>query len=257
MHGLILTLWCAGIAARAFAAFRLWRSNLIHRLPTLWGLLVVLTAQSAIALCLLAKPVMYAEFYAGTAWCVMLMEAIAPVGVFWAVVERYPRFRAPGTFLLTLLALAGSAACWAAGYGSVPAGWGGQWHLAVVVQRVVAGIMFAVLLGTRIFLPRITAIPIRRSAQRAADILTLHMGMALGIAIFTVTTGLRYKGLVNLATVANGLTFGLLCAVALTRESDVCPEVWRRKIDIAEIDSRLARIWEDFRDYTRMLDRQR
>jgi hypothetical protein len=256
MHGLILTLWCAGIAARAFAAFRLWRSDLIHRFPTLWGLLVVSTAQSAIALCLLAKPVMYAEFYSSTAWCVMLMEAIAPVGVFWAVVERYPRFRTPGTFLLTLLAIAGSAACWAAGYGSVPAGWDGQWHLAVVVQRAVSGIMFAVLLGTRLFLPRITAIPIRRSAQRAADILTLHMGMALGIAIFTVTTGLKYKGLVNLATVANGLTFGLLCAVALTRESDVCPEVWRRKIDMAEMDSRLARTWADFRDYTRMLDRQ-
>ena len=83
------------------------------------------------------------------------------------------------------------------------------------------------------------------------------MGVALGIAIFTVTTGLKYKGLVNLATVANGLTFGLLCAVALTRESDVCPEVWPRKIDAAEIDSRLARTWENFRDYTRMLDRQR
>jgi hypothetical protein len=257
MHGLILTLWCAGIAARAFAAFRLWRSNLIHRLPTLWGLLVVLTAQSAIALCLLATPSMYARFYSRTAWCVMLMEAIAPVGVFWAVVERYPRFRAPGTFLLTLLAIAGSAACWAAGYGSVPVGWGGQWHLAVFVQRVVAGIMFAVLLGTRVFLPRLTAIPIRPSAQRAADILTLHMGAALGIVIFGVATGLKYGGLINLATVANGLTLGLLCAVALTRESDVCPEVWPRKIDIAEIDSRLARTWADFRDYTRMLDRQR
>jgi hypothetical protein len=257
MDGLILTLWCAGIAARAFAAFRLWRSNLILRLPTLWGLLVVLTAQSAVALCLLAKPVMYAEVYARTAWCVMLMEAIAPVGVFWAVVERYPRFRAPGTFLLTLLAIAGSAACWAAGYGSVPAGWNGQWHLAVFVQRAVAGIMFAVLLGTRVFLPRITAIPIRPSAQRAADILTLHMGAALGTSIFAVATGLKYAGLINLATVANGLTFGLLCAVALTRESDVCPEVWRRKIDAAEIDSRLARTWENFRDYTRMLDRQR
>jgi hypothetical protein len=257
MHGLILTLWCAGIAARAFAVVRLWRSNLIHRLPTLWALLAVLTAQSAIALCLLADPVMYARFYALTAWCVMLMEAIAPVGVFWAVVESYPRFRAPGTFLLTLLAIAGSAACWAAGYGSVPAGWNGNWHIAVVGQRVVTGIMFAVLLGTRIFLPRITAIPIRPSAQRAADILTLHMGMALGIAVFTVATGLRYTGLVNLATVTNGLTFGLLCALALTRESDVCPEVWRNKIDVAEIDSRLARIWEDFRGYTRMLDRQR
>jgi len=117
--------------------------------------------------------------------------------------------------------------------------------------------MFVVLLGTRIFLPRITAIPIRRSAQRAADILTLHMGMALGIAIITVATGLQYTGLVNLATVANGLTFGLLCAFALTPESDVCPEVWQRKINMAEIDSRLARTWEDFRDYTRMLDRQR
>jgi hypothetical protein len=256
MHGLILTLWCAGIAARAFAAFRLWRSNLIYRLPTLWGLLVVLTAQSTIALCLLADPVVYARFYALTAWCVMLMETIAPIGVFWAVVERYPRFRGPGTFLLTLLAIAGSVVCWAAGYGSVPSGWGGNWHIAVVVQRVVAGIMFAVLLGTRIFLPRITAIPIRRSAQRAADILTLHMGMALGIAIFTVATGLKYTGLVNLATVANGLTFGILCAVALTGESDMCPEVWPQKIDVAEIDSRLARTWENLRDYTRMLDRQ-
>jgi hypothetical protein len=49
----------------------------------------------------------------------------------------------------------------------------------------------------------------------------------------------------------------VLCAVALTRESDVCPEVWPHKTDIAEIDSRLARVWEDFRAYTRMLDRQR
>jgi hypothetical protein len=49
--------------------------------------------------------------------------------------------------------------------------------------------------------------------------------MALGIAILTVATGLKYMGLVNLATVANGLTFGLLCAFALTQESDVCPEV--------------------------------
>jgi hypothetical protein len=257
MQWLILGLWCAGAFARAFAALRLWHNGLLYRLPTLWALLMVLAGQSVIGLCLTGEPVLYSRFYAVTAWCIMLMEGIAPVGVFWALVEHYPRFRGPGTFLLTLLAAAGATACWAAGYGSVPAGWVGQWHIAVVAQRAVASIMLVVLLGTRIFLPRIKAIPIRPSVQRAADILTLHMGIALGIAAFTVATGLRYPGVTNLATVVNGLVFGILCAACLTRESDICPEAPPlRNIDRVALDSRFAQAWQELQDYSRMLDRQ-
>jgi hypothetical protein len=254
MAGLIICLWAGGIAAKAFAAFRLWRIGLAGRFPMLVALLVVLAAQSGIALSISHDKAHYAQVWVLIAWVSVLVEGFAVTGVFWVVAEFYPRFRIPGTILLGGLAVIGTAICWAAGYIAEPPGWYTSWRLAILGQRVISAVMLFVLVGTRLLLPRVQGIPIRLSARRASDILTFHVGLTLLGTMIGVSTQLRYPALVSMLIVTNGMALGLLCAWGLTTESDVCPQSLRRKVNLVELHARLERNLDGFRDYVRMLD---
>jgi hypothetical protein len=257
MAGLIICLWAAGIAAKAFAAFRLWRIGLAERFPTLFALLIVLAVQSGVALGISGDKAHYAQAYALIAWVSVLMEGFAVTGVFWVVAEFYPRFRIPGTILLAGLAIIGTAICWVAGYIAEPPGWYSSWRIAILGQRAISAVMLFVLVGTRLLLPRVQGIPIRPSARRAADILTLHVGLTLLGAIISVATLLSDPGLISIIAVTNGLALGLFCAVALTPESDLCPQSAPRRVNLAEVRAAQQRNLDGLRDYVRMLERQR
>lgn len=221
MMGLILACWYAGTASCIFAAMRMWRNGMLHRFPVLFGLLSVVSGQALILMIVLQRqPARYAEIYTLTAWCVMLFEGLAPIEAFWKLTEHYPNFRRPGAILLSLLAVLGASIVWAAGYGVLPAGWVGGWHFEIFVRRAVSAILFTVLLGTRIFLPKTSIIQIQQSARRVSSILTLRMAVSLTLAIFTVATALKYPAIVSFITVINTLLLGSLCAIYVTRESD-------------------------------------
>ncbi len=255
MTSLIFALWCAGIAARAYAAFRIWREGLLDRFPTLFALLVVLTAQSGIGLALLThSPTRYAQAYPLIAWTAALMEGFAVTGVFWAVAEFYPRFRFYGTILLGVLGCVAAAICWAIGYLSPPPEWRAPWHFAVWAQRAISAIMLCALCGSRVLLPKVRGIPVRTSARRAADILAIHIGLIL---VSAWATTMALNALASMTVVINGAILGVLCAVLLTRKSDIYqPAPLEPQIPTAEADANLERLWDSLRDYTRMLDQK-
>jgi hypothetical protein len=221
----IMIVWYAATLAKAFAAYRLWKNGLISRLPMLWGLLVALTAQG-IALITVHRNLTRATLvYSWTSWIILLLEGLTVVWIFRAVTEKYPRFEGPGAILLTSLAIIGACACWMVGFLAPPPGWSKTWEIAVFVQRDVGLIMIAMLAGSRLLLPRVSGIPIRPSARRASDILTLYVLTAFAGSLFTIATAGHYPFAATLIPVVNGAAFGILCAVWLTPASDVCAEL--------------------------------
>jgi hypothetical protein len=255
---LIVALWIAGAGAKAVAALCIWRRGLTDRFPGLFALLVVLSVQSGIALALSGNMHRYGAAYALIAWASILFEGFAITSVFWALTEHYPKFRTPGTILLGGLAIIGALVCWVVGYVAPPTGWNGVWHSAIWGQRAASAVMIFVLSGARFLLPKVRTIPISLMTRRAADILTLHVGLTLAaslISIWGAGPALRYNAIVSLITVINGLALGVLCAVFLTRESDVCPEVKPLSIDKTASRATVS-ISEALCEYARMLDRQ-
>src|SRR5262245_4919403 len=109
---LILVLWYAAIAAKAAAAYRLYRDGLVTRFATLWVYLVVCTTRSVALLPFQGDLERYQRLYAYSMPLVSLLEGFAVAGVFWAVAEQYPRFRRPGSVILSCLAGIGACAVW-------------------------------------------------------------------------------------------------------------------------------------------------
>ena len=219
-----MTVWSAGTLAKAVAAFLMWRNGLISRVPALWALLIALSVQMVALAAVHRDPARYAQVYAWSSWMILLLEGFSVVGVFRAVTESYPRFALPGTILLTALAIIGACACWMVGFLAPPAGWSKTWEIAVFVQRDVALVMIAMLAGSRLLLPRFSGIPIRKSARRASDILTIFVVTAFAGSTFTIGTAVEYPFLVSLIPMINGAALGILCAVFLTRASDICED---------------------------------
>jgi hypothetical protein len=220
-----MSLWFLVTMAKGFAAHRIWRNGLLPRLPTLWLLLIASAIQGVALMVFLNAPPRYALIYSWSSWMILLLEGLTVVWVFRAVTEKYPRFGHPGTVLLTGFAIIGACACWMVGFLAPPPGWTKAWEIAVFVQRDASLVMIAMLAGSRILLPRVSGIPIRKSAQRASDILTLYVLAAFAGSAFTVATGARYPFFVSLIPIVNGGVFAVLCAVFLTPASDVCPDV--------------------------------
>jgi hypothetical protein len=220
---LLLVLWFVTPVIKAVAAYRLWRNQLVRRFPTLWAFIVVSTVTAAFLLWFRRDPTTYSYIYSYSTPIMLLLEAFAIVGVFWTVVERYPRIRRPGSALLTALALIGGVAAWLTRSVAVPAGWSGMWQAAILIERYMMLAMIVVLMGTRVLLPRVPGIPIRRSAARATDIITFHVVMcAIGNA-FTVATAARYPLVSAYIPVVAGLATAALFAICLTRSSDGSP----------------------------------
>jgi hypothetical protein len=219
---LIFALWYAGPATEALAAYRLARNGLAWRFPTLWLLLVAFALQSAVLIYFRRQPAQYAYVYAFSSVTLLLMEAFAIVGVFWVVTEKYPNFGRPGVALLSGLAVLGAVACWMTRFLAVPPHWSAFWQIAVLIERYVTLVMTVVLLGSRVLLPIVPRIPIRASARRASDILTIYALFGLASSAVTVGAGGRFPWAASLLPVLGGVVTPLLCAFWLTPASDEC-----------------------------------
>lgn len=254
MLTLVLVLWYAGPAAKAVAVYQLARKGLVWRFPMLWAFLVASALQSALLIPFQHIPATYAYIYSYTSVPLLLMETFAIVGVFWVVTEKYPNFGKPGTILLSGLAIAGALACWMTRFAAVPLHWSGFWQVAVLTQRYVTLVMIVLLAGTRLLLPIIPRIPIRPSARRASDILTIHALFLLASAALTVGTGAHNALLVSLVPVVGGVVMPLLFACWLTAASDECGDlepVTQRELRDAEAGRlRLADRIDEFAQYS-------
>lgn len=225
MLTLVLALWYAGPATKAVAAYRLARTGLVWRFPALWAFLIASALQSTLLIAFQRHQERYAYIYSYTSVTMLLMEAFAIVGVFWVVTEKYPNFGRPGTVLLSGLAVIGAAACWMTRFLAVPPHWSAVWQMAILTQRYVTLVMIVVLAGSRLLLPIVPRIPIRASARRASDILTIHALFALASSAVTVGTDGRFPWAASLLPVLSGVITPALCAFWLTAASDECADL--------------------------------
>jgi hypothetical protein len=221
---LVLALWYAGPAVKAVAVYRLARNGLVERFPALWAFLIASALQSVLLIAFQRHQQRYAYIYSYTSVIMLLMEAFAIVGVFWVVTEKYPNFGRPGTVFLSGLAVIGALACWMTRFLAVPPHWSTFWQVAVLTQRYVTLVMIVVLAGSRLLLPIVPRIPIRASARRASDILTIHALFALASSAVTVGTDGRFPWAASLLPVLGGVVSPLLCAFWLTAASDECAD---------------------------------
>ncbi len=220
---ILMSICAAGMAAKAAGAYRIWRDGLVSRLPALWILLLALCAQDVALMALDHDPRRAAEVFAWSSSIMLALEGLSVVWIFFAMTEKYRSFNWPRTILLSALALIGASVCWMAGFWAPPADRGGL-QFALFAERNAGLVMLVMLAGTRVLLPRVKGIPIRRSARRASDILSLYVLTAFLWSTLAIATAAGYSFLQSLVPILNGATLGLLCAVCLTRESDVCDE---------------------------------
>jgi hypothetical protein len=217
---LILVFWYAAIAAKAAAAYRLYRDGLITRFATLWVYLVVCTARSLTLLAFQDNLRRYKEVFTYSMPLVSLLEGFAVAGVFWAVAEQYPRFRKPGSVILTCLAGIGACAAWLTHFVAVPDEWSAPWQMASLLERHTLLAMTVVLAGTRFFLPRIPGIPIRPSAKRAADILCVNTTVAFIATSVLIGTDGSQSLFAQLLKVCGGFFSMSALALFVTKASD-------------------------------------
>jgi len=199
----------------------MWWNGLRRRFPTVFLALLVSNGGSA-----LLGAYFYTRHYvwllARFTPTIVLCEAAAVVGVFFAMTEHYPRFRGPGTVLLGILGGLGTAASVAVSglLGHMPPG--GVAQFAAATQMYVLLLMAFLLVGIRAVLPRIDGIPIRRSAGRAANILLVRAvtGSMCGWAA-TYYFGRHTAGYYLVPLFAD-LAVAALWLFCLTPASDVC-----------------------------------
>ena len=221
----IYVLAYAAVAVRCAAAYRLWHNRMVQRFPTVWAYLVVSAIRDLMLMYWFRHhPHRYSILYSQTVAVEVLVQAFAVVGVFFAVAEHYPRFRIPGSVLLAALALAGTAATLLTHSFAVPArqGWEPVWAAAVLSERYAWTVMVVMLAGSRLLIPKVRGIPVRRSARRASDILTFQ---CIGSISCVVLAG---SGRVTMWNFYLPLLFSLASAALwllwLTPASDRCEE---------------------------------
>jgi hypothetical protein len=223
---LIITLWCLGIAAKALAAYRIIRKGLFERIPILWTFIVISVARSTALLCFVRSPRRYADIAADSMPMMLLSEAFAIVSVFWLLTENFPKWRRPGTISLTVLAVLGTSAAVLLRSAAMPKdwgyGWAEAWQVAVVIQRDGMLVMAVVLVGTRVLLTIVRMIPVRPSARRAADVLSIDVALGLTGSIVIIWLGRGIPLLAYAWPTISGLANGLLLAFWLPAASDAC-----------------------------------
>jgi hypothetical protein len=225
---LMFALWYAAIAAKAIAAYRIASNGLIARFPAVWAYLVAAGVQSIALIAVRQNTKAYAAIYGYSSPLVLCLEGVAVVGVFWSLTEFYPNFRVPGSIILGALATCGALISLATRVAGLSADWGSPQRL-MLLDRCCTLAMAVVLLGTWAFLPRLKAIPIRRSASRAALITGVQVFLHFANAAYLLLAGtsIQVRMIGSLVPVAGGLLTSILWAVCLTRESDECPVVER------------------------------
>lgn len=220
----VLYIWYAAVLAKAFAAYRFVRTGLIARFPVIWAYLVVTATRSTILIFLQHQRTRYVEVSSITAPLILLLEAFCVMEVFHRITEEYPNFGKPGAVFLGSLAGIGVSAASLTRFAWVPHNWSGTWQVMMLAERYASLVMIIVLIGARIVVPRVSAVPIRRSADRAAGILALQEIFALLGATVTIATAAQPGFLVFFIPVFGCLVTSLFWATALTPGSDVLPE---------------------------------
>jgi len=221
VSSLILGLWYAAIAAKGIAAYRLYQQGLVTRFPTVWAFLAIDICRSLLLNVL--GHARYKAVYTASLPIMMLFGAFAVVGVFWAIAEEYPRFRKPGTVILTCLAAIGACVAWLTQVVAVPPSWSGPWQALQLFERNCILGMTVVLAGTRFLLPRIPGVPIRRSALRMADILTSRAAFDLLGSTLIIAGGKPFTAVAQVVNIGGTLICLLAMAMFVTRASDECP----------------------------------
>src|SRR5205085_8729784 len=220
---------------------------LIVRFPTVWVFLVITVLRSLGLVALLAvthNRGQYMRVQAYTTPLVLLLEAFAVAGVFWAVAEQYPRFRRPGSIILGCLAGIGASAAWLIHVVGVPHSWSAPWQAAQLLERNCVLAMTVVLAGTRFFLPRIPGIPIRPSARRMADVFAASAVVELVASAFLIGTGAKHPALSQIVMLGGHLACMTAMALLVTKTSD-CGVELRPVTDRDEAEMIEAERWFD------------
>lgn len=220
MQIVLILLWGAAAATKLAAALRMSRNGILARYPLVVVLLVVTAIRSLVLLHFFGKPE-YQPIYSHTAALILFLEGLAAVAVFTVLVEHYPRFRTPGTIMLSSLGLAGALLSYLTRWVGVPRDWTGTWYYASLAERHVCTVLVVVLIGARLLLPRVSGIPIRQSAKRATSILTLQVGMWLANSAVTIALG-KPTLFAYFAPLVSGFVTSLLWLLWMTPASDEC-----------------------------------
>jgi hypothetical protein len=218
----ITSIWAAAVLVTLAAAFRLWWNGMAMHFPTVWIYLLVSGLRGAVLLLVFQTPATYAAFYSRTAPLQLLVEAFAVVGVFFAVAEYYPKFRGPGTALLTALAIMGATGTWWTREFARPAQWTIVWSAAVLSERYAWTVMVVMLLGSQLMLPRVKGIPIRPAARRASNILALQLAASVVSALLAASATATYLN--YCLPVSANLVLGLAWLLYVTPSSHKCAD---------------------------------
>jgi hypothetical protein len=222
----------------------LFHDRLIIRFPTVWAFLVVSVVRSIVLVALQGNVRQYRQVQAYSTPLMLLLEAFAVAGVFWAVAEQYPRFRRPGSVILGCLAGIGACAAWLTHFVAVPNGWSAPWQVAQLLDRNCVLVMTVVLAGTRFFLPRIPGIPIRPSAKRMADILAANAAVELMVSASFIASGARRPAIIQVVMLGSQLACMAAIALFVTKASDQCADL-RPVTDRDEAEMIEAERWFD------------
>ena len=225
MPPIVLTLWCLGILTKAFAAFRIVRKGLFHRLPILWAYILISVARSTALVAFIGNPRRFASIAADSMPMMLLSEAFAITSIFWLVTENFPRWRKAGTISLATLSIIGAATALIVRSAWVPKdwgyGWAQAWEWAVLLQRHGMVGMAVALGGVRFLLLLVRMVPVSPLARRAADVLCIDVMLGLLASILTMYYGRQYRMLGYLAPVIAGVINGLLWAFWLPAARDI------------------------------------
>ena len=225
MAGLLIALWYAAAAMKTIAAYRLLKTGLFRRYPTLLALFIASAADHLVLISMIHHPQGARLWYSVVSPLMFLLDGGAVIGIFWVALEGFPQLRKPGVALLSAVALvAGLAAYWTRSVAIPASGWSLTWQVAILLQRHAGLVLIAILTATRFLISGLSYTPIRLSAKRAADILMAQaVAVIWGVPVFTVATGAQFPAMTQILPLAGGILAAGLCALFLTPESDKLP----------------------------------
>ena len=215
---MLVALWCAAIGAKSLAAYRLLRNGAARLMPGLWVYLVAGICRSVLMLALEGSP-QYGMVYAATVPIMVVAEGFAITSIFWRMVEHYPRFRVAGSiFLSTFCVLGAMLGLVVRMVGVGP--YGPLIQASLLFQGYGAVAMLVVLGGARVFLPRDPALPIRRSAQDAADVMAFSLVTNMAASVFAAKWGLEWGGVARMLPLIGGIASCCLWAFTVNPQTD-------------------------------------
>jgi hypothetical protein len=210
---LIYVMWCAGVAAKAMAAYRMASKGLVRTLPLLWCYLVFSVIYSLALMVFRSRPAVYLQFYSAGLPMTLLVKCSAVSSIFWALTGNYPNFRAAGSALLGACSAIGVIAVWMVAFLAEPvhaASWvQWLWNAAILTKRYTAIALLAILLSIRLFLPKAPRVAIPRSAKQAASLMAFDAAVDLAAVWIARLYAFRSPNAAALILTSGGLVVGL------------------------------------------------